>query len=47
MDSGEYSNTMMHDFTVHGDNHGAKRMRKLTQRKAVDYTNSVVRYMQV
>ena len=31
----------------HGDSHGAKRIRKLTQRKAVDYTSTVVRYMQV
>jgi hypothetical protein len=34
-------------LTVHNDIHGAKRMRKLTQRKAVDYTSTVVRYMQV
>lgn len=32
-----------------GDNDGfaAKRMRKLTQRRAVDYTNTVIRYTQV
>lgn len=41
------SNSTMNGFTVHNDNHGAKRMRKLTQRKAVDYTSTVVRYMQV
>ncbi|KAL2321241.1 hypothetical protein Fmac_030210 [Flemingia macrophylla] len=33
--------------SLHSDSHGAKRMRKLTQRKAVDYTSTVVRYMQV
>ncbi|TYI60697.1 hypothetical protein E1A91_D10G121600v1 [Gossypium mustelinum] len=31
---------------AHGDNFAAKRMRKLTQRRAVDYTSTVVRYMQ-
>ncbi|KAG4960065.1 hypothetical protein JHK87_036698 [Glycine soja] len=31
----------------HSDIHGAKRIRKLTQRKAVDYTSTVVRYMQI
>lgn len=46
-DSGEYSNLTMNGFTVHSDSHGAKRMRKHTQRKAVDYTSTVVRYMQV
>ncbi|KAE9620889.1 putative transcription factor WD40-like family [Lupinus albus] len=34
-------------YDVHGDIHGAKRMRKLAQRKAVDYTSTVVRYMQI
>jgi polyadenylation factor subunit 2 len=34
-------------YDVHNDIHGAKRMRKLTQRKAVDYTSTVVRYMQI
>ncbi|XP_025684473.2 flowering time control protein FY isoform X1 [Arachis hypogaea] len=34
-------------YDGHGDSHGAKRIRKLTQRKAVDYTSTVVRYMQV
>ncbi|CAL1406413.1 unnamed protein product [Linum trigynum] len=29
---------------VHGDNFGGKRMRKLTQRRAVDYTSTAVRY---
>ncbi|TYG54413.1 hypothetical protein ES288_D09G187600v1, partial [Gossypium darwinii] len=32
---------------AHGDNFAAKRMRKLTQRRAVDYTSTVVRYMQL
>lgn len=32
---------------AHGDSFAAKRMRKLTQRRAVDYTSTVVRYMQV
>ncbi|RDY05028.1 Flowering time control protein FY, partial [Mucuna pruriens] len=34
-------------YDVHSDSHGAKRIRKLTQRKAVDYTSTVVRYMQI
>ncbi|KAJ8755935.1 hypothetical protein K2173_024480 [Erythroxylum novogranatense] len=33
-------------FDAHGDGFGAKRMRKLTQRRAVDYTSTVVRYIQ-
>ena len=33
--------------SAHGDGFAAKRMRKLTQRRAVDYTSTVVRYMQV
>ncbi|TYI89154.1 hypothetical protein E1A91_D03G034500v1, partial [Gossypium mustelinum] len=32
---------------AHGDNFAVKRMRKLTQRRAVDYTSTVVRYMQL
>ncbi|KAG4161955.1 hypothetical protein ERO13_D01G087801v2 [Gossypium hirsutum] len=32
---------------AHGDKFAAKRMRRLTQRRAVDYTSTVVRYMQV
>nr|KJB25966.1 hypothetical protein B456_004G218500 [Gossypium raimondii] len=32
---------------THGDNFAAKRMRKLTQRRVVDYTSIVVRYMHV
>ncbi|PKA58619.1 Flowering time control protein FY [Apostasia shenzhenica] len=31
----------------HGDSFAAKRMRKLVQRRAVDYTSTVVRYIQV
>ncbi|KAL0923094.1 hypothetical protein M5K25_007139 [Dendrobium thyrsiflorum] len=34
-------------FDAHGDNFAAKRMRKLVQRRAVDYTSTVVRYIQV
>ncbi|KAJ0045277.1 hypothetical protein Pint_05297 [Pistacia integerrima] len=34
-------------YEAHGDSFAAKRMRKLTQRRAVDYTSTVVRYMQV
>ncbi|XP_052876661.1 flowering time control protein FY-like [Gossypium arboreum] len=37
----------MPPYDAHGDNFAAKRMRKLTQRRAVDYTSTVVRYMQV
>ncbi|KAB2026943.1 hypothetical protein ES319_D06G255600v1 [Gossypium barbadense] len=32
---------------AYGDKFAAKRMRRLTQRRAVDYTSTVVRYMQV
>ncbi|KAL5570464.1 hypothetical protein UlMin_027039 [Ulmus minor] len=34
-------------YDAHGDGFAAKRMRKLTQRRAVDYTSTVVRYMQI
>ncbi|KAI9115396.1 hypothetical protein K1719_013715 [Acacia pycnantha] len=34
-------------YDAHGDSYGAKRMRKLAQRRAVDYTSTVVRYMQI
>nr|QRV61470.1 FY [Mangifera indica] len=34
-------------YEAHGDSFAAKRMRKLTQRRAVDYTSTVVRYMQI
>ncbi|KAK8505768.1 hypothetical protein V6N12_024751 [Hibiscus sabdariffa] len=34
-------------YDAHGDNFAAKRMRKMTQRRAVDYTSTVVRYMQI
>ncbi|KAH1046119.1 hypothetical protein J1N35_036903 [Gossypium stocksii] len=37
----------MPPYDAHGDNFAAKRMRKLTQRRAVDYTSTVVRYMQI
>ncbi|KAL6129403.1 hypothetical protein ACLB2K_072754 [Fragaria x ananassa] len=33
-------------YDAHGDGFGAKRNRKQTQRRAVDYTSTVVRYMQ-
>lgn len=33
--------------TAHADSFAAKRMRKIGQRRAVDYTSTVVRYMQV
>ncbi|KAB2007895.1 hypothetical protein ES319_D10G062100v1 [Gossypium barbadense] len=36
----------MPPYDAHGDNFTAKRMRKLTQMRAVDYTSTVVRYMQ-
>ncbi|KAG0453436.1 hypothetical protein HPP92_024740 [Vanilla planifolia] len=36
-----------YDGSAHGDSFAAKRMRKLVQRRAVDYTSTVVRYMQV
>ncbi|OVA07847.1 WD40 repeat [Macleaya cordata] len=32
---------------AHGDSFAAKRVRKLVQRRAVDYTSTVVRYMQI
>ncbi|XP_058080150.1 flowering time control protein FY isoform X2 [Magnolia sinica] len=32
---------------AHGDNFAAKRVRKLVHRRAVDYTSTVVRYMQI
>ncbi|KAI4323537.1 hypothetical protein L6164_023134 [Bauhinia variegata] len=34
-------------YDVHADSFAAKRMRKLTQRRAVDYTSPVVRYIQI
>ncbi|KAF3434282.1 hypothetical protein FNV43_RR25385 [Rhamnella rubrinervis] len=34
-------------YDAHGDSFAAKRMRKLTQKRAVDYASTVVRYMQV
>lgn len=32
---------------AHADSYAAKRIRKMGQRRAVDYTSTVVRYMQV
>lgn len=38
----------MHMYiAAHADSFAAKRMRKIGQRRAVDYTSTVVRYMQV
>ncbi|XP_030509661.1 flowering time control protein FY isoform X2 [Cannabis sativa] len=37
----------MPSYDAHADGFAAKRMRKLTQRRAVDYTSTVVRYMQI
>jgi len=34
-------------YDAYGDSFGAKRMRKPVQRRTVDYTSSVVRYVQV
>ncbi|XP_042065969.1 flowering time control protein FY-like [Salvia splendens] len=34
-------------YDAHGDFLAAKRMRKIGQRRAVDYTSTVVRYMQI
>ncbi|KAK1293635.1 Flowering time control protein FY [Acorus calamus] len=34
-------------FEGHGDSFASRRMRKLAQRRAVDYTSTVVRYVQV
>ncbi|KAF6145396.1 hypothetical protein GIB67_034166 [Kingdonia uniflora] len=46
MNPAEYSHNQVPPYDAHGDNFGAKRVRKLVQRKAVDYTSTVVRYMQ-
>ncbi|GAY48628.1 hypothetical protein CUMW_113150 [Citrus unshiu] len=50
--SGKYSlettiKRLSQSRAAHGDSFAAKRMRKLTQRRAVDYTSTVVRYMQI
>ncbi|KAL8214638.1 hypothetical protein R6Q57_004087 [Mikania cordata] len=43
----EYHQQLPHSsFDAHADNFAAKRMRKIGQRRAVDYTSTVVRYMQ-
>ncbi|KAK6119218.1 hypothetical protein DH2020_047033 [Rehmannia glutinosa] len=34
-------------YDAHADSFAAKRMRKIGQRRAVDYTSTVVRYMQI
>ncbi|CAL5400802.1 unnamed protein product [Camellia sinensis] len=34
-------------YDVHGDSFAAKRIRKVGQRRAVDYSSTVVRYMQI
>lgn len=41
------SDVSLFDVAAHIDSFGAKRMRKHTQRRAVDYTSTVVRYIQV
>ncbi|RZR88360.1 hypothetical protein BHM03_00015923 [Ensete ventricosum] len=35
------------NIAAYGDSFAARRMRKVVQRRAVDYTSTVVRYMQV
>lgn len=35
------------NHAAYGDGYGAKRMRKLVQRRTVDYTSTAVRYLQV
>lgn len=39
--------TLQPPYDAHADSFAAKRMRKIGQRRAVDYTSTVVRYMQV
>jgi polyadenylation factor subunit 2 len=39
-------NVSLSDVAANVDSFGAKRMRKHTQRRAVDYTSTVVRYIQ-
>nr|GLL40971.1 flowering time control protein FY isoform X1 [Ipomoea trifida]GMD59604.1 flowering time control protein FY isoform X1 [Ipomoea batatas] len=36
-----------YDGAAHADSYAAKRIRKMGQRRAVDYTSTVVRYMQI
>ncbi|KAG8391130.1 hypothetical protein BUALT_Bualt01G0155900 [Buddleja alternifolia] len=38
---------MQPPYDAHADSFAAKRMRKIGQRRAVDYTSTVVRYMQI
>ena len=40
------SDGIFYDVAAHVDGFGGKRMRKHTQRRAVDYTSTVVRYIQ-
>ncbi|XP_020103500.1 flowering time control protein FY [Ananas comosus] len=44
--STNYSHPAPTPYDVHADSFAAKRMRKLVQRRAVDYTSTVVRYVQ-
>lgn len=47
-DWGLISSIFLSTLSAHADNsYAAKRMRKLTQRRAVDYTSTIVRYVQV
>ncbi|XP_011088573.1 flowering time control protein FY isoform X2 [Sesamum indicum] len=39
--------SMQPPYDAHADSFAAKRMRKIGQRRAVDYTSTVVRYMQI
>ncbi|KAL6327648.1 hypothetical protein AAG906_022211 [Vitis piasezkii] len=43
----EYHHPSAPPYDAHADSFAAKRMRKLAQRRAVDYTSTVVRYMQI
>ncbi|KAJ1695724.1 hypothetical protein LUZ63_012422 [Rhynchospora breviuscula] len=43
---GDFSNQMQPPFDAYGDSYAAKRMRKLVQRRTVDYSSTVVRYIQ-
>uniref|UniRef100_A0A0C9RQ84 TSA: Wollemia nobilis Ref_Wollemi_Transcript_3071_3189 transcribed RNA sequence n=1 Tax=Wollemia nobilis TaxID=56998 RepID=A0A0C9RQ84_9CONI len=41
------SSNVSGDYSLHGDGLAAKRVRKVVHRRTVDYTSTVVRYMQV
>ncbi|MQL90999.1 hypothetical protein Taro_023601 [Colocasia esculenta] len=43
----DFPNPRAGAYEGHGDSYAAKRMRKLVQRRAVDYTSTFVRYLQV